>query len=120
VATPGFVEIRQLRCQGRVGETDALETLLVDVGIALDLGPVASSDAYEDVVDLSALAATVRAMVARKPWLLLETVAVQTARAILHEYPSVASVRLRVAKPEPPGLDAAEESVELTLQRDSG
>ena len=41
------------------------------------------------------------------------------ADVVLHEYPRVEAVRLRIAKPEPPGLDAAEESVEVSLRAEN-
>jgi hypothetical protein len=36
---------------------------------------------------------------------------------VLEGYPSVSRVSLRLAKPDPPDLDAAEEVVELALDR---
>jgi dihydroneopterin aldolase len=51
------------------------------------------------------------------PRLLLETVAVDVARLVLDRYPSVSRVTLRLAKPEPAGLDTAEEVVEVALDR---
>ncbi len=90
----------------------------VDVAIVLDLSAVALSDAYADVVDLADLASTVREIVGGPPRLLLETVAVHAARRVLERYPLVRRVMLRLARPDPPGLDAAEEAVEVTLERD--
>jgi len=88
---------------------------MVDVRIELDLSRVAESDAYADVVDLTDLAAAVREVLAARPRLLLETLAVQAARDVLRRFPSVKAVSLRVSKPEPAGMDAAEESVEVRL-----
>ena len=58
-----------------------------------------------------------RQSVAAQPRRLLETIAVHAARGVLARYAAVQEVRLRVVKPEPAGLDAAEESVELRLSR---
>jgi 7,8-dihydroneopterin aldolase/epimerase/oxygenase len=116
----GRVELRGLRCAGRHGATDGSaseQVFLVDVAVELDLGPVANSDAYADVVDLSALAHVVREIVGGQPRLLLETVAVHAARLVLERFSAVQQVRLRLAKPDPPGLDAAEEAVEVSVVR---
>lgn len=116
----GRVELRQLSCSGRHGDTGdggAEQHFFVDVTIELDLSPVALSDAYADVVDLADLARTVREVIGGTPRLLLETVAVHVVRQVLELYPTVRQVRLRLARPDPPGLGAAEEAVEVTLDR---
>jgi dihydroneopterin aldolase len=71
---------------------------------------------YADTVDLADLAQTVRESLA-EPRLLLETAAVHAARAVIQRYPRVNDVDLRVGKPEPAGLDAAEEAVRVRLAR---
>jgi dihydroneopterin aldolase len=117
---PGRVMLRGLRCSGRHGDlaATAVERLfVVDVALDVDLGPVSHSDSYADVVDLADLAAAVRGIVSGPPRLLLETVAVDVARLVLGRYPSVGRVSLRLAKPEPPDLDAAEEVIEVALDR---
>jgi dihydroneopterin aldolase len=48
---------------------------------------------------------------------LLETIAVHAARGVLQRYAMVQQVQLRVIKPNPAGLDAAEESVQIALSR---
>ena len=118
---PGCIQLRGLRCVGRHGETagGAAHTflLVVDLAIAIDFRALAISDAYADTVDIAELAATVREVVSGQPRLLLETVAVQAARRVLDRYALVSRIHLRLAKPEPPGLDAAEEAVEISLDR---
>jgi len=89
----------------------------VDARIELDLSRVAETDAYADVVDLTDLAATLREVLARQPRLLLETLAVHAGREVLQRFETVQTVALRVVKPEPAGMDAAEESVEVRLTR---
>jgi len=116
------VELRGLRCAGRhadQGADEAAQVFLVDVSIEIDLAAVAVSDSYADVVDLADLAATVREVVGGPPRLLLETVAVHAARRVLEHYAPVQRVQLRLARPDPPGLDADEEAVELKLDRGS-
>src|SRR5207248_4885176 len=120
LSVPGQVMLHGLRCSGRHGDlaATALERpFLVDVALDVDLGPVAQSDSYDDVVDLADLALAVREVIGGPARLLLETVAVDVARRVLKRYPSVSRVSLRLAKPDPPDLDAAEEVVELVLDR---
>src|SRR5947208_12630470 len=114
---PGRIALRGLRCTATQGDPPSATLLLVDISIRLDLMAVAESDAYADVVDLADLAAFVRESVAAQPRRLLETIAVHAARGVLARYTAVYEVRLRVIKPEPAGLDAAEESVEVRLSR---
>ena len=116
-AMPGRVALRGLRCSATQGEPPAATLLLVDVSIEIDLSAVEQTDAYADVVDLSDLAVTMRQAVAAHPRRLLETIAVHAARGVLARYADVYDVRLRVVKPQPAGLDAAEESVEVRLSR---
>ena len=115
----GSVELRGLRCAATQGNPPQATLLMVDVRIELDLGRVAETDAFEDVVDLAALADSVRASVAAQPRKLLETIAVAAAGDVLARYSIVQRVTFRLTKPEPAGLDAAEEAVELTLSRAS-
>jgi dihydroneopterin aldolase len=117
---PGRFALRGLRCSATQGDPPAATLLLVDVGIEIDLSAVVESDAYADVVDLTDLASSLRQAVAAQPRRLLETIAVHAARAVLARYAAVYDVRLRITKPEPAGLDAAEESVEVRLSRASG
>src|SRR5438552_18629995 len=116
-AMPGRVALRGLRCSATQGEPPAATLLLVDVSIEIDLSAVEQTDAYADVVDLSDLAVTMRQAVAAHPRRLLETIAGHAARGVLARYADVYDVRLRVVKPQPAGLDAAEESVEVRLSR---
>ena len=114
-AVHGHVALTGLRCPATQGNPPEPTLLLVDVAIELDLAAVATSDAFDDVVDLADLAAFVRERVGAAPRMLLETIAVHTARGVLERYPMVERVHLRVVKPEPAGLDAHSESVELAL-----
>ena len=111
----GRVALTGLRCPATQGNPPESTLLLVDIAIELDLAAVATSDAFDDVVDLADLAAFVRQRVAEHPQMLLESIAVRTARGVLERYPMVERVQLRVLKPEPAGLDAESESVELAL-----
>lgn len=105
------MELTGLRCAGRhgayPGERDVTRTLLVDVALTGDLG----ADGTERVV------ATTRRAVGSHSRALLERVADDVARAILAELAGVEAVRVRVAKPDPPGLDASLEAVTLSRDR---
>jgi dihydroneopterin aldolase len=48
---------------------------------------------------------------------LLERIAADVARALLARFKRVLEVQVKVEKPEPAGLDAAAEAVELTIAR---
>ena len=115
------VEIRGLRCRGRQGTTEAERAVeheyLVDVTLGADLSRAMASDDLADAIDISAIAATVRASVAERPRALVERITSDVARALLDRFPQVKDVRVRVAKPHPAGLDADAEAVELYLSR---
>src|SRR5437879_9456005 len=53
---PGQVMLRGLRCSGRHGDlspTAPERPFVVDIALAVDLGPVSHSNSYADVVDLA-------------------------------------------------------------------
>jgi dihydroneopterin aldolase len=120
-AIVGEVQIQGLRCPGRhgayPGEQDATRLFLVDVHVQTDIGAAARTDSLDQALDIAALAAAVREQVAGPPRALLERVALEVAQTLLERFPSIEQVRVRVRKPDPPGLDAAEEAIELTLGR---
>jgi 7,8-dihydroneopterin aldolase/epimerase/oxygenase len=121
VPVNGRLTIRGLRCTGRHGSTPAQReiesTFLVDLSVRTDLEPAARDDDLSSTVDLAALAATVREIVGGPSRVLLETVVIAIARALLGRFPSLYEVRVHVRVPEPAGLDAAEEAIEVTLSR---
>jgi dihydroneopterin aldolase len=93
-ALPGSIVIRGLRCRGRQGPTAAdqqqAHDYLVDVELSLDVADAVERD---------------------------ERVTADVGRALLERFPRVTKARVKVEKPEPDGLDAAAEAVELTLSR---
>jgi dihydroneopterin aldolase len=117
----GRLMIRGLRCRGRHGSTPAAResesTFMVDLSVRTDLAPAAHSDDLASALDLAALAATVREAVGGRSCVLLETVVVRVAEAVLERFGEVEQVGVRVSVAEPPGLDAAEEAIEVTLTR---
>jgi dihydroneopterin aldolase len=118
---PGRIVIRGLRCRGRQGITPAdqqqAHDYLVDVELSVDIADAVAKDDLAAALDISAIAASVREEVARRPRVLVERITADVARALLARFERVTEVRVKVEKPEPQGLGAAAESVELTLSR---
>lgn len=118
---PGRIAIRGLRCRGRQGPTSAdqqqAHDYLVDVALSVDIADAVTKDELAAALDISEVASCVREEVARRPRVLLERVTADVARALLQRFEQVAEVRVKVEKPEPAGLDAAAEAVELTIAR---
>jgi len=118
---PGRILIRGLRCRGRQGPTPAdqqqAHDYLVDVELAVDIADAVVKDDLAAALNISEVASCVREEIARRPRALLERMTADLARALLDRFERVTEVRVRVEKPEPAGLDAAAEAVELTLGR---
>jgi dihydroneopterin aldolase len=115
----GRILIRGLRCRGRQGPTAAdqqqAHDYLVDVALSVDISDAVAKDDLATALDISEVAACVRDEVARRPRVLLERMTADVARALLNRFDRVSEVRVKVEKPEPAGLDAAAEAVELTI-----
>lgn len=107
----GRVEIAGLRCPGRHGaydgEQDQTTTFLIDIDAR---GDVREADGER----FAAIACEVLAGPSRT---LLERVTADVADAILAAEGRVDVVRVRVTKPDPPGLGAAAEAIALTRSR---
>jgi dihydroneopterin aldolase len=120
-ATPGWLEIHALRCDGRhgayEGEQDRDTLFLVDLAVRADLAAAIERDALDATVDIAAIAAAAREVVAGPSRTLLERVSSDVARAILARFPTVDEVRVRIVKPEPDGLGAKAEAAAITLAR---
>ena len=118
---PGRIVIRGLRCRGRQGITLAdqqqAHDYLVDVTLTVDIGDAVTKDDLAAALDISEVAACVREEVARRPRVLVERIAADVARALLARFAEITAARVKVEKPEPAGLDAAAEAVELTISR---
>jgi dihydroneopterin aldolase len=118
---PGRILIRGLRCRGRQGPTRAdqqqAHDYLVDVEISVDIGDAVAKDDLAAALDISEVAACVREEVARRPRVLLERMTADVARALLQRFEAVTEVTAKIEKPEPDGLEAAAEAVELTIAR---
>ena len=117
----GTIEIRSLRCRGRQGTTPEERALeqeyLVDIVVRTDLADAVRADDISAALDISVLAKVVRESVAERPRALVERITFDVARSVLARFPAVSETRVRVLKPEPDGLDAEAEAVELVLRR---
>jgi dihydroneopterin aldolase len=118
---PGHIIIRGLRCRGRQGPRPAdqqqAHDYLIDVALSVDIADAVGRDELAAALDIVEVATVVRDEVARGPRVLLERMTSDVARALLQRFDRVSEVRVRVEKPEPDGLDAAAEAVELTITR---
>ena len=118
---PGRIIIRGLRCRGRQGPTPAdqqqAHDYLVDVALWVDIADAVAKDEIAAALDISEVASCVREEVARRPRVLVERIAADVARALLARFEQITEVQVKVEKPEPTGLDAAAEAVELTIAR---
>ena len=118
---PGRVLIRGLRCRGRQGTTPAEQQqahdYLVDVAVSVDIEKAVEQDDLAAALDISEVASCVRDEVARRPRVLVERIAADVANALLARFAEIEEVSVKVEKPEPAGLDAAAEAVEVTITR---
>jgi dihydroneopterin aldolase len=118
---PARIFIRGLRCSGQQGpapiDRRRVHDYLVDIAVKVDVADAVARDDLAAAIDIADLASCVRVEVARAPRALLERMASDVARALLGQFEGVTEVRVRIEKPEPEGLDAAAEAVELTLAR---
>ena len=96
------VSIRELRVSAIIGmhgwERETEQTLVFAVDMAADAAKAAASDDIKDALDYSAVAQTVRDVVTRGEFQLIETAADSVARQLLADH-SLDWVRVEVAKP---------------------
>jgi 7,8-dihydroneopterin aldolase/epimerase/oxygenase len=114
--------LRGLRVFGHHGvlahETDLGQVFVIDLELALDLGPAGRSDDLGETVDYGSLAGRVAELVGGRPRQLVEAVAEDVASLVLADE-RVHQVRVRVAKPHAPlPVDASEVAVELVRGRE--
>jgi dihydroneopterin aldolase len=118
---PGRIIIRALRCRGRQGpgpaDQEQAHDYLVDVALSVDMRDAVIRDDLASALDIAEVASLVRDEVARRPRALLERMTSDVARALLQRFDRVTEVRVKVEKPEPDGLGAAAEAVDLTISR---
>ena len=100
-----WIELRGLRVQARIGVTDAELEVDRELVIDIDLIPVScaatETDAIEDTVDYSKVAATAEDLAREQPHRTLERLAARIAEGLIAGG-ECAEVGVRVAKPSPP------------------
>src|SRR5487761_1198382 len=96
------VSIRELRVSAIIGmhgwERETEQPLVCAVDMAADAAKAAASDDIKDALDYSAVAQTVRDVVTRGEFQLIETAADSVARQLLADH-SLDWVRVEVVKP---------------------
>jgi len=86
----------------RAEETELGQKFLVDLTLGLDLRPSGQSDALADTVDYSAVFETVRHVMERERYHLLEALAERLSARLLATFPMVQTVYILLKKPEAP------------------
>lgn len=96
------VFIEGLRVEATIGifdwEQRILQPLEIDLEMAWDNRPAATSGAIEEALDYAAVSEAVTGLIQSKPWGLIEEVAEAIGRLIQKEF-KVQGVTLKVAKP---------------------
>jgi dihydroneopterin aldolase len=114
------IQLRGMRFMGRHGvqleERMEPQPFEVDVAVDADLAAAQASDDLADTVDYSSIFDGVRARVEADSYRLIEALAGAIAGDVLAAHPLVASVEVRVRKPNAP-LPGSFETVEATIRR---
>ncbi|MEL7046887.1 MAG: dihydroneopterin aldolase [Pseudomonadota bacterium] len=79
-------------------ERELRQRLIIDVEMAWDIKPAASSDKVQDALDYSAVARRLREFAAAQEFLLIERMAEAMAALLISEF-AVPWLRLRLCKP---------------------
>ncbi len=115
------IRLREVRLTPRIGvgteERSVPRTILADLSFRLDL-PLdrngRTADELGATVDYAAIYQLARTVAGEKPYLLLETLAVELYQRVRETFPEVRELRVACAKPGPPvggEVGAAEVSV---------
>ena len=75
------------------------QPIIIDIELDYDFADAARSDDVRSAVDYDRVAEGVTALVQRRQFHLIETMAEETAAMLFVEHPSVRAVRLQVRKP---------------------
>ena len=99
------ISLRGIRARGVHGvldfERELGQTFVVDVDMAVDVGPAAEADDLTLTVDYGAVATEVAAIVTGPPFQLIETLAVRIAERV-KQFEGVQEVTVAVHKPYAP------------------
>jgi dihydroneopterin aldolase len=118
------ITLRGMRFLGRHGVTleERLEPqpIEVDVELETDLSAAAASDELADTIDYAGVFELARGIVEERSFRLIEALAGEVADAVLSArgdgHPRLASVEVRVRKPQAP-LPGTFETVEVSVRR---
>lgn len=103
------VFIKGLKCQARVGVTEAErrqpQDLLVDITFPLSLAKAGQHDDFNATVDYAAASALAQQVAAAKPYNLVEAVGEAIAAALLKQFPLITTVELCLHKFSVPGAE---------------
>jgi dihydroneopterin aldolase len=80
-------------------ERNVLQEIVVDLEMGLDLRPAGRSDSFADTIDYARVRRTMEETAARRPYVLVESVAETIADELLRLYPRAVEVKLLVRKP---------------------
>ena len=100
-------------------EREMGQPFVVDLEVEADLSAAGRSDSLEDTINYAALYRAVKGVMEGPPRKLLEAVAQDIADAVLGGF-SVAAVRVRVRKTQPPIRDARLGSAGVEIYRKRG
>ncbi len=99
-------------------EQQRRQSIIVDLSLFL---PSPASDRLEQTVDYRAVLNHLQALVGSRRWNLIETLCQAVASNLLHFFPQLLAVRIRLHKPEAPlGIPFADLYAEITLERPEG
>lgn len=118
------IELRGLRVRGHHGVFDHErrdgQDFVVDVTVWMDLAPAAASDDVTDTLHYGELAEAAAAIVAGKPYNLIETVAARIADGVMADARVIAT-EVTLHKPQAPiPLDFADVAVVARRSRQGG
>lgn len=78
------------------------QRFVVDLTVLVDLKKAGETDELEYSVNYGELFQVCKEIVEGKPYKLVEAVAEQIARSILHKFPLITETTIKVIKPDPP------------------
>jgi dihydroneopterin aldolase len=111
--------LRGLRVFGYHGvnpeEQELGQDFLIDLDIHVDTRRAAATDLVDNTVSYSGIVKKISHIVGKERYLLLETLATRLADAVLED-PRIFTIRVRVAKPNPP-MKADLEFVGVEIER---
>ena len=120
---PDRLMIQELTAECRLGvyewEQEKLQTVWIDLELAIDSARVAKTDDVKDAIDYGRLVTSVKQLAQEKSYRLLETIAEAIASLILSQF-ETSEVRVRVKKRALPGIGYAAVEVERKAVRRRG